>query len=127
MNVKMRDLINFGNFYEEIKDIPVNPILAYKLNLIKNIFDSQIKYYRDSLQEIFEKYGERDQNGNLIIEDKEGSIKIETTKIKNAEQEINNLFELTIPIPERAEIQMEELGDSNLTPAFLSNLFPFII
>lgn len=126
MNVKISALVAFGKFYDEIQDIPVKPSLAYKLNLIKNVYNTNINFFQDTFTAILNKYAEKDENGNIITEDNGMSFKLLPSTTKLAEEELNNLNNMDIILPNEALIELEDLGLNEISPKNFANLFPFM-
>ncbi len=77
-------------------DLPIK--LSYSISRIIEILNQEHKLYSNEMQKIIDKYGERDENGNPIIEN--GFIKLSGGFEKDLD-EINNIYiEIAVGLPE---------------------------
>ena len=72
--------------------------------------NQHIEFYNSKINEIFKKYGELDENGNLICID--NGIKIQADKIDEFSEKINELDSVEIDF--NFDITVEELSKCNL-------------
>ena len=93
------------------KSLPIK--LAIKMLRLADDLDKENNFISTQRQKIIEKYGKKDENGQLIIEEN-GIIKFETNeKAQKAQEELNELANLEIDIVDR-QITEEELENANV-------------
>lgn len=122
--MKLIDTFNFSDVYREVKDQKMSIRLAYKFSKLANRVDEEAQFYRTKLQEIIDKYVEKDEDGKPVIIDDGAALKI----IKGQEAECNKaMLELqNIDVDINGNFTVEELEGLELTPAQMQVLLPFI-
>lgn len=122
MDIELKKIINYYKVYNKIQDydIPIN--LAYKFSKLTQSIGDEIDFYTVELNKIINKYADEDQE-NLI--DKPGSIKIKPECIEQCNEDIKNLENLIITLPD-INFTLDELSCMQLSINDLNILMPFI-
>lgn len=124
MNLRMSQLTALYQVYLKIKDLSFPIKTSYSLAKLGQALEKEIPFYDSEISKIINTYGERDENGNLVqIEN--GNIKIQSEKIDECAQKMNELGELQVGI-ECEKIPLERLGDIELSVQELNALLPII-
>ena len=105
----MNQIINFLNIYPQIKNKKTNIQTIYKLNKIFEFCEKESKFYFNKLNDIFNKYGEKDKEGNLIKT--ESGISIKKEKIRECEKEIQELLNIEVTFDNNLKINLNDLND----------------
>ena len=105
----MNQIINFLNIYPQIKNKKTNIQTIYKLNKIFEFCEKESKFYFNKLNDIFNKYGEKDKEGNLIKT--ESGISIKKEKIQECEKEIQELLNIEVTFDNNLKINLNDLND----------------
>ena len=74
--------------------------------------------------ELIKKYGEKDENGELVTDDN-GNCKILNEGLDEFSKELNELIETEVEINAN-KISIESLDDKEFTPTEMAQLEPFI-
>lgn len=125
MKVKMSQILRAQNVYESIKNTPISIQTLYKIAKLFNTLNTEAEFYTNRLQTIAQKYGEKDEDGNLVPNENNTGVKIQPDKVNAAQKEIDDLLDLEIEVP-KVIISLSELEGAQLTLENLSALLPFI-
>lgn len=98
MVLKMHQVLEFQSLYNEIKNQKMSIKTAYKFSKLASKLDAEIKFYQTKMQEILQKYGEKDEEGNFkLTENKEGII-LKQEDIHKCQEETEELHNLEVEI-----------------------------
>ena len=125
MTLKMNEIINFGYFYEEVKDKKLSFKVLFKLSNLAKAIDEKTLFYREKLQEIFKEYGEFDENGNLVPTEDGRGIKVRSGTEQDCLAKINELQSLDVELPE-IKFDIDDFGDIELTIEVFNLVKPFL-
>ena len=103
------------------KEMPIR--LSYKFTVILDKIDCEYNFFISEMRKIINKYGLKDENGELVQEN--GNIKINPDSFGLAEKALQELHETEITLPE-VNFTLDELESLNIKPADLRALLPFI-
>ena len=103
------------------KEMPIR--LSYKFTLLLDKIDCDYNFFISEMRKIINKYGLKDENGELIQEN--GNIKINPDSFALAEKALEDLHETEIKLPD-VTLTLDELESLNIKPADLRALLPFI-
>lgn len=112
MKIKAGIVYNALQIINELAEKPMKVSLVAKMLRLSNELEKENQLIEKQRREILEKYGKKDENGQLII-DQNGNISFENEDIEKVQNELNELSELEIDITDR-EITQEELENNNL-------------
>ena len=114
----------------EIRNLLVDqklPIkVSYKFNRFFNELENEIKFFNSTLQNLIEKYGEKDNEGNFVYTDDKQGIKIQEDKYQECMSAINDLNELEVSLTYIPEFTLDELDSLNLEMKYVNLLLPYI-
>ena len=103
-----------NNGLQSIMDLSEKPMpiaLAAKLLRLSDDLSKENNYIEKQRKSIIEKYGDKDENGQLKVID--GQVTFSNDNAEKAQQELNELSELEVEIPDR-NITENELMKSGL-------------
>lgn len=125
-NVTMTQVLEFrrgvGSFLNQKLPLPV----AYKLNKINTAAGKETEFYQEKFQEIIQKYGKKDDDGNLVFSEDGEQIMIEDGKIPECNEALDELMSLEVKINTYG-LKIENFGDNlECTPEELEALMPFL-
>lgn len=103
------------------KEMPIR--LSYKFTLLLDKIDCDYNFFISEMRKIINKYGLKDEHGELIQEN--GNIKINPDSLSLAEKALEDLHETEIKLPD-VTLTLNELESLNIKPADLRALLPFI-
>lgn len=126
VNVTMNDIVAFGQAEGIFNGVNLPLKVAYKLNKLKQAIATEGEFYSNKFQEIVDKYAQKDENGNIKFSEDGSQILIETDKIEECNNELENLQTLTVEI-DNQNLTIEDFGeDVECTPEDLEVLIPFL-
>ena len=103
------------------KEMPIR--LSYKFTLLLDKIDCDYNFFISEMRKIINKYGLKDDRGELIQEN--GNIKINPDSLSLAEKALQDLHETEVKLPD-VTLTLDELESLNIKPADLRALLPFI-
>ena len=111
MKIKSGTIYNAIETINEIAEKPMRVGLAAKFLRLADDLQRENKYTDKQRREILMKYGIKDENGEVIIED--GNIKFAPEDIDTVQKELQELSDVEVEIQDR-NITEEELENSNI-------------
>lgn len=99
--------------------------LAYKMMKFLKSSDNEEEFYLTKIRELIDKYGEKDGEGKPVYADN-GNIKIEQSKVKECENEIENLGKTDVAEP-TIKFNLLELSELKLSAKEMYALDNFVI
>jgi hypothetical protein len=125
MTVKMHEIINFGYFYDEVKNQKLSFKILYKLSNLAKAIDEKTAFYREKLQEVLHEFGELDENGNLIPTDDGRGIKIRIGTEQECYAKVDELQNLEVEMPD-IKFDIDDFGDIEMTIDTFNLIRPFL-
>lgn len=122
----MQQLLDFRNNIQTFNEMTLPLKGAYKLNKIKKGLEKETEFYTEKFQEILDKYGQKDENGNFVFSEDNQQILIVDGKMEECNKALDELQNLEVQI-ENYNFKLEDLGeDIECTPEELEALMPFM-
>ena len=125
MKVTIQQLLNYFEFYEAIKSAELPIKLAYKLHKINQCIEPELIFYRDQLNALIQKYGEKDKNGEYVMNDDESGIKVSDENAILVQKELVALQEMEVDMID-CHISIDDFPDTNITLQSFHKIAPFI-
>ena len=111
MKIKCGIILNAVQVINELAEKPMKISLAAKLLRLGDDLQKESEFIDKQRRTIIEKYGKRDENGELIIS--EGNITFEGENVNKVQEEFKDLSELEFEITDR-NITQKDLEDNNI-------------
>lgn len=124
INVKISELLNSTETLQKLSQKDFKAKLAWSVARLLKAADSEIQDFNKTRMNLIEKYGEKDENGELVTDEK-GNCKIEDDMIAEFTSELNELINTEVEINAN-KIDIELLEDINFTPSDMTALEPFV-
>ena len=124
ITVKISELLNSTETLQKLSQKDFKAKLAWSIARLLKAAEVEIQSFNDTRMNLIKKYGEKDENGELITDDK-GNCKIENDSMNEFTKELNELIEATVEINAN-KIKMELLEDLDFTPSDMAVLEPFV-
>ena len=121
--MKLGNIENLYNTLSSLKEKEMPIRLSYKFTLLLDKIDCDYNFFISEMRKIINKYGLKDEHGELIQEN--GNIKINPDSLSLAEKALEDLHETEIKLPD-VTLTLDELESLNIKPADLRALLPFI-
>lgn len=124
INVKISDLLNSTETLQRLsqKDFKAKP--AWLIARLLKAAEKEIQEFNEARMNLIKKYGEKDENDELITDDK-GNCKIPEAVLDNFTSELNELIDTEIEINAN-KIDIDLVEDTDFTPADMAILEPFL-
>lgn len=86
----LKEVIELNKVFEKIQTLDLDINIVYEIYNLQSIINNDLDFYFKKLNEIIEKYGEKDEKGNILY-DQNNNIKINKDKISDCNQELLQL------------------------------------
>lgn len=124
ITVKIADLLNSTDVLQKLAQKDFKAKLAWSIARLLRTAEEEIKNFNETRMNLITKYGEKDDNGELITDDN-GNCKIVPESIVNFSNELEDLLQTEVEINAN-KIDIEQLENLDFTPSEISVLEPFI-
>ena len=124
INVKISDLLNATETLQKLAQKDFKAKLAWTISKLLKQAEVEIQSFNETRMTLVKKYGEKDENDELITDDK-GNCKIVQESIDDFSNELDELLNTEVEINAN-KIQMSLLEDVKFTPADMAVLEPFV-
>ncbi len=123
IEISVSTLINCTQALNELIKKPLKIRTAYKIARLAREVSTELELFNNTKNSLVEKYGEHDENNNLITEN--NSYKIREDKRKEFVEEYQDMMQQTIKL-NIEPITLKELEDERFTPPEVSSIIDFI-
>ena len=123
IEISVSTLINCTQALNELIKKPLKIRTAYKIARLAREVSTELELFNNTKNSLVEKYGEHDENNNLITEN--NSYKIREDKRKEFVEEYQDMMQQTIKL-NIEPITLKELEDERFTPQEVSSIIDFI-
>lgn len=124
ITITINDLINSTETLQKLSQKDFKAKLAWSIARLLKAAEVEIQSFNDTRMSLIKKYGEKDEQGELITDDK-GNCKIENDKIEAFTNELNELLNSEIEINAN-KIDFNLLENIDFTPSDMAMLEPFV-
>ena len=120
ITMTLNDIFNAVPTLREISTKEFPGSVTFKIARLIRELDKEIQLFDEERNKIANKYGEKDENGNLVIQEG-GSIKILDNKIQDCNEELQALFSTQIEINAN-KLPIDIFDSIEMTPTQAMNL-----
>ena len=123
MTIKMSTIIALKGVCENLKSQKTSIKTAYRISKILNTIEKEFTFYQTKFAEIINEYAEKDENGQpILINDGQG-VKIDPSRLMEAQTKLTELEGLEVKIESNLTIdELEGLEISISDMQYLSYL-----
>ena len=114
IKIKLNDIVNATETFNKIMQQSFKGSLAFKIARLARELDKEMQTFNTERQKIIQKYGEKDENGELIVDEK-GLVKFNKTNIKEINEEFNSLLNTELEI-NADKLPMDSIDNFEITP-----------
>ena len=124
ITVKIQYIVNAIETFNAMsnKEMPIKT--SFKVARIAKELDKEYQLFNETRRKAIETYGEKDENGELKIDDK-GNVALIQDKIETFSSEMSELLNNEVSL-NTEPFTITELEGITLTPAQTSTLLPFV-
>lgn len=123
IKVTLNDIITNNNLFREIHSKPMPARTAFKVARLIRELDKENEMFDKQRIDIVTRYAKRDENGDMIEENNQ--VLIDDDKMQQFQDEFNALLDTEVEV-NAEKLDIEDLGDIELTPKQIMNLEKFI-
>ena len=123
IKIKLNDVVNATETFNKIMQQSFKGSLAFKIARLARELDTEMKTFNEERQKIIQKYGNKDENGELIV-DENGNVKFDNTKLEEINQEFSSLLETELEI-NADKLPMDSIDNFEITPQEMLNIEVF--
>lgn len=124
MLIKMKDILGFSSFYNEVKSQKLSMKVSYNIARLAKAIEQELEFYREKFSAIVQEYSDKDENGNPIPTD-DGGIKIKPGFEHECYHAIDELQNLDVELPD-VKFSIEDFGNVEIEPITVNLIIPFI-
>ena len=123
VNVNMVSILNASKIFNDISTINFPAVTAFKIARIQREMNKEIEAFEKERAAIAQKYGERDEDGNLKVDN--GNVIIQADKIEECNQELEALFSTEISLNVN-KLNFDEVNGAEMTAQQAMGIIDFI-
>ena len=120
ITLTLNDIFNAVPALREISTKEFPGSVTFKIARLIRELDKEIQLFEEERNKIANKYGEKDENGNLVIQEG-GNIKILDNKIQDCNEELQALFNTQVEINAN-KLPVDIFDSIEMTPTQAMNL-----
>ena len=124
ITVKISDLLNSTDTLQKLAQKDFKAKLAWSIARLLKAAEAEIQSFNETRMTLIKKYGDKDENGELITDDK-GNCKIGNDVLNEFTTELNELVNTEVEINAN-KIKIDLLADIDFTPSDMAILEPFV-
>ena len=114
ITITVNDLLNVIPVLRELINKPFKGATAFKRARLMREFDKETTLFEESRQKLAEKFGERNEDGNLVL-DKNGNVQLKPEKFEECNEEMISLLNTALEI-NAEKIPISAFDDIEITP-----------
>ena len=123
IKIKLSDVVNATETFNKIMQQSFKGSLAFKIARLARELDKEMQTFNSERQKIIQKYGEKDENGELKV-DENGNVKFENSKIQEINDDFNSLLNTELEI-NADKLPMDNIDAFEITPQEMLNIEVF--
>lgn len=124
IKVKISDLLNSVDVLQKLSNQNFKAKLAWQVARLIRAAESELQTFNDTRLNLIRKYGEKDENGELIT-DENSNYRIVQSKTNDFSNELNELANSEVEINAN-KLDFALLEDLDFTPVEMAVLEPFV-
>lgn len=124
ITVRIVDLLNSVDILRKLATQDFKAKVAWSISRLLRSAESEIQSFNDTRMDLLRKYGEKDENGELVT-DERGNCRVPQEQLGQFNVELNELAQTEVEINGN-KIPIDQLDGCNFTPTEITILEPFI-
>lgn len=124
IKITINELLNSTDVLQKLSKTDLKARLSWQIARLLKAADTEIQSFNDARMNLVRKFGEKDENGELIT-DEQNNCKIPNDSTIEFSNELNELINTEIEINAN-KIKIEDIENLNFTPAEMNTLESFI-
>lgn len=124
INIALRELVDSSEIMKKLSQKPLKGKTAYYTARLLREIDKELTLFNETRGNLIKKYGEKDENGELKI-DENGNCKFTSEEMDKFYFEMNDILNNIIELNAN-KIELNDLENLDFTPTEMILLEPFI-
>ena len=124
INVTLKEIVESSDIMKKLAQKTLKGKTAYHIARLIREADKELTLFNETRANLIKKYGEKDENGELKIEEN-GNCILMPDKIENFYSELNDVLNNNIEL-NAEKLSIEELEELDFTPSEMLTLESFI-
>lgn len=124
IKVSIATLLNSTEALQKLSTTDLKAKLAWQVARLLKAADKEIQEFNETRMKLIQKYGEKDENGELIKDEKD-NCRISNDVAEEFSTQLNDLIQAEVEINVN-KINIDELDNITFTPADMAMLENFI-
>ena len=124
IKVKISELLNSTETLQKLSQKDFKAKLAWSISRLLKAAEAEIQAFNDTRMNLIKKYGDKDENGELIT-DENGNCKIDNATVEEFNKEFNELINTEVEINAN-KLTFDMLENIDFTPSDMAILEPFV-
>lgn len=115
IEMKLKDVLDSMPVLKQLGERQLRGRVAYNIAKIMKQVENEFNLFNDARQQVIEKYGEKDDNGELKINEETNEYVFTPENLKSVSEELNMLLDQSVSINAN-KIKVEDLDTLGFTP-----------
>lgn len=124
IKVTIADLLNSTETLQKLSQKDFKAKLAWSIARLLKSAEAEIQSFNETRMNLIKKYGEKDENGELITDDN-GNCKIPNANMVEFNEELKDMLDAEVEINAN-KLSIDLLEDIEFTPSDMAVLEPFV-
>ena len=124
IKVTIADLLNSTETLQKLSQKDFKAKLAWSIARLLKSAEAEIQSFNETRMNLIKKYGEKDENGELITDDN-GNCKIPNANMVEFNDELKDMLDTEVEINAN-KLSIDLLEDIEFTPSDMAVLEPFV-
>lgn len=124
IKVTIADLLNSTETLQKLSQKDFKAKLAWSIARLLKSAEAEIQSFNETRMNLIKKYGEKDENGELITDDN-GNCKIPNANMVEFNDELKDMLDAEVEINAN-KLSIDLLEDIEFTPSDMAVLEPFV-
>lgn len=124
ISLKISELLNSTETLQKLSQKDFKAKLAWQIARILKAAEAEIQSFNETRTSLIKKYGEKDETGELVVDEK-GNCKIGDTDLQEFNAQLTDLLNSDVEINAN-KIDIAQLENLDFTPSDMAILEPFV-
>ena len=124
IKLTISELLNSTEVLQRLSKTDLKARLSWQVARLLKAADEEIQSFNETRMNLVKKYGEKDENGELITDD-QGNCKIPNESTLEFSNQLNELINTEVEINAN-KIKIADIENLDFTPAEMNMLEPFV-
>ena len=125
MTIKLYEAVTLHNLFTKFQNLRLPFKTSHKIALMSSELSTHYSFYETKFRELINEYGKKDEEGNLMPTADGNGVLLMEDKISEANSKMTELADVEVTLKDY-QFSVDDFGDTEMTPAEMNALLPFI-